>query len=158
MRITQFDMMGLVAAFAVLFFLSDALKAEDDINARDHMGTTPLMVATMSGDTAKMEALIKKGADMDVPDNRGNTALILGAMFGQEEVVELLVRRGASLEKKDNIKGYTAMIAAVRLGYTEVVRILLVGNANRNARDGAGKTALDHAKETKQEDIIRLLQ
>lgn len=43
-------------------------------------------------------------------------------------------------------------------GHAEIVEILLKHGANRTAKNNAGKTALDVAKEFGQEKIVRFLE
>ena len=51
----------------------------------------------------------------------------------------------------------TPLMTASAYNKPQVVEILLKHNANRDAKDSDGKTALDYAKENNHQDIIKLL-
>ena len=51
------------------------LKAGADVNGQDDYGSTPLIEATKTANTAKVKLLIKYGADLDLLDRSGRSAL-----------------------------------------------------------------------------------
>lgn len=55
------------------------LKRGANINARNHLSKTPLLLAVENGFEEIAEFLIKKGANINVSDSKGNTALHLAA-------------------------------------------------------------------------------
>ena len=56
----------------------------------------------------------------------------LGGLRGAEGVVSLLLEKGAAVDAK-NREGWTALMAAIEPGDTEVVRLLLDKGADANA-------------------------
>lgn len=79
-----------------------ALLAEGaDVNARDEMGVTPLMQASLAGNTDVVRFLLDKGADLNRQNKIGMTALTAAASGGKFEIVKLLLASGADL----NLKG-----------------------------------------------------
>ena len=54
-----------------------------EINAADHNGQTPLMMAAKKGNVQLAELLISKGCDLSMIDVKGNTALHYGCMTTQ---------------------------------------------------------------------------
>lgn len=53
--------------------------------------------------------------------------------------------------------GYGALHAAARWGQVQSVRLLLDSGADVNLPDKDGRTALDYAKESRHEEVIKLL-
>lgn len=76
------------------------LNAGADINARDRMGITPLLLACGKSTQSYREIaemLIKKGALINVHDVLGYTPLLLSLSGGSVEIAELLITRGADV-------------------------------------------------------------
>lgn len=100
-----------------------------DVNAGSEFGATPLMLASIHGENAKiLELLIDNGADINAKDDFGRTALIYAAGFGDAKMVRLLLDRGADpdimgegllIEDKQ-----TALDMAVYLERAENIEIL----------------------------------
>lgn len=79
------------------------IKAGTDINAQEQfVGSTPLMVAALYGQTDSAEVLILNGASIDLRNNNGSTALHIAALFCHPKVVKLLLENGAEPNPKDN--------------------------------------------------------
>ena len=119
------------------------IKAGSDLDERDPMsGATPLIIATVFGQSEALKALIKAGADMNAGNNEGSTPLIVAAVFDRIDVSEALIEAGADVNAR-NSEGSTALITAALLCRTEIVDILLKNGADKNLRNNAGSTALD---------------
>lgn len=100
-----------------------------------------LVAAAAHGDTAKVIALLGKGADVNVHDNGGYTPLIWAALNGHDAVVGELLRRGADVHARDK-EGYTALMWAAQNHRADAVRALLAHGASPNETDKEGYTAL----------------
>ncbi|MDI6748030.1 MAG: ankyrin repeat domain-containing protein [Rhodocyclaceae bacterium] len=90
------------------------LDAGADVNARDRLGLTPLLVAcgnTTRGYKTIAEALIKKGAQINVRDSLGFTPLLLSLSGGILDIARLLIERGADVSVCTK-KGETALTLA----------------------------------------------
>lgn len=102
------------------------LNAGADINARDKVGLTPLLVACGKptyGYKVIAEILIKKGANINIRDRLGFTPLLLALSGGTVEIAEMLIERGAdTLVSTRN--GETALSLAKKLGNTQIVELL----------------------------------
>lgn len=66
-----------------------------NVNARDVLGGTALMMAARGGRGDIARALIKAGADVNAKDNEGRTALSSAVDAGHGEVARLLEQAGA---------------------------------------------------------------
>lgn len=63
-----------------------------EIDAKDQHGRTPLWWATLRGNKAIVELLLKHGANVQAEDNSGDTPLSYATQEGYDEIVELLLR------------------------------------------------------------------
>jgi len=97
------------AATGDLDAVNQRLAAGADVNAKaPSIGLTPLMVASLAGQTEAAELLLEKGADPDIKNNEGNTTLHMAAFFGHVEIVEALAAAEADL-KSVNVRSETAL-------------------------------------------------
>lgn len=71
------------------------LERPVDIDARDPLGRTALMLATLHARAAAVEALLAHGADPNIPDMRGKTPLDVARAQDQPQIVTALERAGA---------------------------------------------------------------
>lgn len=90
-----------------------------DVNARNHIGYTPLIEVAQFKDGAKaLMALLDAGADVDAVNDEGETALMQAAhWFGGVESAKVLVKAGANKTIKDK-RGRTAADHARAFGGT----------------------------------------
>jgi ankyrin repeat protein len=65
---------------------------DENLEAKDAQGNSPLMLAAFNGHYDSVQFLLQLSAD---PDTSGNTALIAAAFAGHIEIVRLLLRWGA---------------------------------------------------------------
>ena len=127
-----------------------------DINVTNNHGETPLMYASKVHNIKVVELLIQKGADINAFDNYGNTALIYGV--NNLETVKLLVENGADVNFYKG--GSTALISACEYSHErniDVIKYLVSKNANINAQDNKGDTALNKILDTSDEGSIDIL-
>ena len=127
-----------------------------DINVTNEDGETPLMYASKVHNIKVIELLIQKGADINAFNNYGNTALIYGV--NNLETVKLLVENGADVNFYKG--GSTALISACEYSperNIDVIKYLVSKNANINAQDNEGDTALNKTLDTSDEGSIDIL-
>lgn len=72
-------------------------------------------------------------------------------------VAQTLLDHGARIDAADD-QGASALTWAARLGSEEMVKLLLSRGANAGAKDAAGKTAEDNARDAGHEEIARQIQ
>jgi hypothetical protein len=76
-----------------------------EIDVRDQMGTTPLMLACLFGNVKLVKLLIANGAHMEARDKEGWLPLNYAAYGGRLEATKyVVVEEGASLDIKDKRK------------------------------------------------------
>lgn len=100
------------------------LDKSADVNAKDREGRTALMFAVINLHYETMKVLLERGADVDARANDGWTALMLAASCGEARIVRALLNSGADVKGKSVRADVTAIIIAVKHGYTEIVSLL----------------------------------
>lgn len=105
-----------------------------DVNAKNEMSFTPLMVAAQNGQVEAIELLLNKGADIKVKTEieffKGYTALIAAVSGGHARAVKILIEKGADVNAKFQGRWSSLVIASVA-NYKDVVEILLKNGADR---------------------------
>ena len=107
------------------------LIAGADVNEKDKLGLTPLMLACGKptfGYRDIAETLIKKGAHINVRDALGYTPLLLALSGGTIDIAELLINKGADVSARTR-KGATPLSLAQQAQCTEIVDLLLSKDA-----------------------------
>src|SRR5687767_7991659 len=77
------------------------------LNAEDHKGFTPLIIAVYNHQPEVVEFLLEKGADTNKQDLSGNSALMGVAFKGYTELAQKLMDAGADVNLR-NGQGATA--------------------------------------------------
>lgn len=128
-----------------------------DVNSTDYYDDTALMYAVMKWNTEIVRTLLAAGANPNHYSRQFDISALMNAfMSGCNEIVEALLAAGADVE---SIKfGYTNLMLAATQGHTQVVRTLLAAGADVNATDLDGKTVLNHAHESENQEVIQLIQ
>ncbi|MGL5837413.1 MAG: ankyrin repeat domain-containing protein [Sphingorhabdus sp.] len=121
---------------------------------RDGTGETALHIVTARRDDTWLGYLLQKGANPNLSDRRGTTPLMLATQLGFIEGAERLIRYKASVDAT-NRSGETALIRAVQLRNTDMVRLLLKAGANPDKRDSvAGLSAREYAAQDGRNNAI----
>ncbi|XP_044726605.1 putative ankyrin repeat protein RF_0381 isoform X3 [Chrysoperla carnea] len=146
------------------------LKHEADVNVKNRFGQTPLYNAVKNYQLEITELLLKHEADVNVKNLYGRTPLYKAIKNNQLEITELLLKHKADINAQDverktplfyaiknenlkitkllldngvNVKDYPQLLnIAVRGKCTKIVELLLQHNADVNATDENGNTAL----------------
>ncbi|MCW3060909.1 MAG: uncharacterized protein JWQ02_2730 [Capsulimonas sp.] len=111
------------------------LAAGAEIDSRNHLGFTPLMVAAQRGTDECVRVLIEAGAGVNHRNNQGVTALMFAALFGSEAAIGMLAAAGADMEVVNDLDengggGRTALMFAVLKSRAAAAQALLDAGAN----------------------------
>ncbi|MDR2876738.1 MAG: ankyrin repeat domain-containing protein [Chromatiales bacterium] len=119
----------LAARYGQLARVRQLLDQGVDINTRDALGRTALIVAAAESDTDVVSLLLERGADIALRDNDGSDALTAAVIKGRSQNVIRLLDAGAALEARGP-QGETALMAAIRAGESTIVNLLLLRGAD----------------------------
>eukprot|EP00929_Paragymnodinium_shiwhaense_P070786 TRINITY_DN358_c0_g5_i2.p1 TRINITY_DN358_c0_g5~~TRINITY_DN358_c0_g5_i2.p1 ORF type:complete len:343 (-),score=87.75 TRINITY_DN358_c0_g5_i2:550-1443(-) len=137
--------------------VSDGLKAGVSGAIVDHVGTSALMMAAMSGSAEVCKALVEHGAEVNLVEPVGSkTALMFAAQGGHLEAGKFLIENKADASKVDN-EGATALMWAALAGKAQMVRLLLL-QGQKDVKNKEGLTALDIAKKVGHADTVKALE
>lgn len=121
-----------------------------------------LAVNAMKGDIAGMEQALDKGADLN-QEWMVLSPLAWAIDSGQLTAVKFLVQRGANINAHFGLPKRTALQQAAEGGNVDIVVYLVEADADINARNKFGRTALHHARRgqgkdpRKTEEVVRYL-
>jgi ankyrin repeat protein len=115
-----------------------------------------LLRAAEAGETAKVSALLKRGADANASNSirvarSPLSVLMVAVVHGHVETARGLIENGANVNATADFpdggttapqKGVTALMQAAASGDLPMVKLLVEHGADVNARDGDGVTAL----------------
>lgn len=133
----------------------DLIASGVDVNARDHQGTTALMLAAWNGYSEGVKTLLEAGARVNERDHTGRTAL---SIAGDAETVRLLLLWGAEVNVRDESGETPLMNAAGYPGaFPEFIEPFHTAGAELNARNNQGETALMQAAQHGHSDAVKIL-
>jgi hypothetical protein len=135
------------------------LQTGIDVNVRDELGYTALHSSAMADwnedEDGRMRILLEAGADTEARAEtqaiKSCTPLALAAAEGYAAQVRRLVEYGADVNAVDACS-MTPLMHALSSGFQVVdkVEALLGGGADAQMKDRQGRTALDHARESRR--------
>jgi ankyrin repeat protein len=133
--------------------LIDAGAAINDItSAVGIIPTTPILAATLRGDTAMVEYLFARGAEVNPSPEASPMGTPLGraVVNNQIEMVKALLAKGAKVNQVDGL-GMTPLHDTATVDYADptVAELLLATGADTKTKDKQGHTAMELAKEYK---------
>jgi len=132
------------------------ISAKTNVNAADG-NENALSAAAHGGHVEVVKALLAAHANPNARPPHGDAALFLAALDGHADFVAVLLAAGANPNVKDEVLGWTPLIAASGNGHIDVVRELLGAKANANITSNDG-TALTVATKHRRADVADLLR
>lgn len=132
--------------------------AEDiDVNVQLSDGTSPLLYAIHSRDTALVKLLVEAGAEVNHTNDYGASTMGEAAMVGDVEMLRVLLANGGGVNLA-NHEGETPLMVVARAGNVAAAELLLSYGADVNARERwGGQSAAMWAAAQHQPDMLRLL-
>jgi len=119
--------------------------------------------ASVAGNAAIVDTLVKAGADVNTEDYAGHTQLHYAALYGRADVVNLLLgyragngRHLANVEVQD-VEGQTVLHCGAANGSETILEALLKKEASIDKPDGFGRTALHYATRSGHKNAAKLL-
>jgi ankyrin repeat protein len=140
-----------------------ALKQGADVNAVGDQGMTPLAWAIAKQNKAGFLYLLQHGANPNYRTkpvdryNQGTSIIELTAMLEDPDYLKFALNHGGNANGTTDFPSQTLVFTAVKNHRKENVKTLFQHGAELNHRDAAGFTALLHARDTAQYDIVLLL-
>jgi ankyrin repeat protein len=123
--------------------IKELLSKGAQLENRNWLGLSPLMVAAMFGNEEIVRTLLDSKADIEGASHFG-TALTFAGHSDNPKVTRLLLDRGAKIET-GRADGITPLMMAAGKNHMDAVQWLLEKKADVNAADTDGATALMYA-------------
>ncbi|XP_067686063.1 ankyrin repeat and SOCS box protein 1-like [Haliotis asinina] len=102
---------------------------KDQIDKRNHLGCTPLRLASTGGHVEASRILLEAGASIDISDVKGQTPLFVAVKNNHYDCAHLLLQHGANPEgSEENVA--TPLYTAAMNGFLVMVEILIKFGAN----------------------------
>jgi ankyrin repeat protein len=123
------------------------------------LGQTAMILAAVNGHMDIVRLLAERGADVNAATDQGISVLcFVSGIKAQADLVGFLLDRRADPHARTREEGDTPLMIAARYGCSENVRLLLGKNAEVNARNNQGETALSKALLFKNQEAANLLR
>lgn len=134
-----------------------------NINARDGLGSTPLILASNLNNLDMVNFLISNNANVDASNNINFTALHFAAKNDNLKLVRLIINlddeKAAQRINKKNYEGDTILHIAAKNANYDMIEFLLLRNADRTIRNNNRLIPLDvYRSYGKDIRIINLLK
>jgi len=95
-----------------MYLIEMMLSQGFDVNSKDSLGTTPLMVVATKGKKQAVDFLLTKGADPSLRTLIGRNLLHAAVEGGDVSIVEMMLLRDIPVDSTDNDGVTSLMIAA----------------------------------------------
>lgn len=125
---------------------------------QDMLRNTPMHMAAFFGREKVIELLAKKGGDVNAINEAGRSPLYSAVHANHPHAVEALLKLGAKLDARYGQDRKTILHIAAENKRYEAAEKLLEAGADLKAKDGAGKSAVDYAKATKDKELLKLFK
>jgi len=132
-----------------------------DVNIKDDDGYTPLICASKNGLEKIVKLLLSMGADVNIQSYSSYNSLLFASIKNHVNIAELLINAGININAQCGYYNRTALIEAI-VGSTSsnnmnMIKFLVLNNADINIKDKYGNTALIEAVKTGFYNIVKFL-
>ncbi len=111
------------------------IGAGANVSAANRASATPLLLASVNGNAAMIEKLLKAGANPNAALTKtGDTALMMTARTGKPDAVKVLLDHGAQVNAKETWGDTTPLMWAVSQRHPDVAKLLIDRGADVNAK------------------------
>ncbi|XP_071102782.1 uncharacterized protein [Haliotis cracherodii] len=124
-----------------------------NINSRGLRGSTPVMVAAVSGHQSVFELLMSNKADLTLVDTSGHSLLHFACRGGNTAIVQHVL--SPSNINSRGMQGSTPVMAAAHSGHQSVFDLLVSNQADLTLVDTDGNSLLHHACEGGNTAIVQ---
>ena len=125
-----------------------------DLNTRNALGETPLMMAALKGRIPVMKKLLSLGVSVN---QDGWTPLHYAASGSSSDAVALLLEQGAHVDARSP-NGSTPLMLAARYGVETSVELLVAKGANLVLRNDRNMDVLDFAQGADRDWMVRKIE
>lgn len=134
------------------------LKSKADINAQDTEEKKTALYYAISNEQKEItKLLIDKGANLENLSENQESALFMATTTNNYDLMKTVLKKKKALINTPDIEGTTPLMEAAKYGTKQTLEILLKAGAKKDLKNKLGSTALDIAKENKNEDAIKAL-
>lgn len=137
--------------------VEQVLASGVDVNIRDELGQTPIVVAALAGQGEVASVLAQHGADVMARTDKGMTAIHAAAFSGNLEAMKLLLAGGADVNDQNNFAHITPLHAAAEENQVAVVEALIDAGIDVSLVDVKGYTASTLAGWKQNWDVVQVL-
>lgn len=133
-----------------------------DVNLKNQQQDSAYLLAGAQGRLEIVRMALSYGADLKSLNRYGGTALIPACERGHVETAQALIAAGVNVDHVNRL-GWTCLMEAVVLAdggpaHQAIIRSLIAAGADLNLPDKEGVTALAHARQRGQREVVQLLQ
>lgn len=127
---------------------------DTDLNGKSENGMTPLMTASLKGDTEIVEELLKNEVNINLVNDDGNNALWFACVSENADIIKSLIVGGIYADNR-NVNGATALIYAASAGKLQAVKELVSAGVSMEITTHDGFTAFHLASTV---EILKFLK
>lgn len=156
-----------------------------NINSKDSKGNTILMEAILRGNHKVIKKILSKNPDVNILNKAGSNAIMKAVRLGMLEItktlledhgveidesiffhaigsekidiLDYLIKYELDINKPKTTQGMSLLMCSVFSNYTQVSKFLVDSGANLNVIDNYGMTALDYAKQNKNNELAKYI-
>lgn len=126
-------------------------------NALDTLGSTPFHYAVQANNEECLSVLIENGADINMKTRSGFSALHCAALAGAYKSVVFLCEHGANPNESGPHGNTPLHVACSACDLPWAANELIKAGADKAAKNNAGRSAADIAKDAGSKNLYRLL-